>query len=487
MASLASPKSFQASLSMPKEIMSPFQNLTKAIILSRKINSFAYFVEDNQSTDENDINLLLCVQSVVKLEEEFEDTPNHGSYNYIEAAIEITKLYIMDNGKHYCTKISTLVKKQLLAKLSQPDSFTAFDIDFYPLRNECIKLLESKYLLNFLDDQSRKVQSTWKTLVNSSNPSEVGKDFIDILETKLPNFCLQQHNNSDKMYEEEEDTLNNNGGDINTYNTEQGAVSIDATGGKGSNNSGSTLSNKISGISLHKNNRLSVVRNNKKKNKKKKKGKKKKYEYKFSWNYLTGNRESTSQIFTRLGRDYLMGIANSIEDLNVEGFTEDVLRRFGSEELDQIIDTSFKAYNAFVESFLTVLHNNLYKHRSWTIATKESWRTFFHLKYYLYIFTNSVSMDNGVINNDDNNMVKSEVGDKIYKHIIDERNINELNFYDEIFRKSAMRISTSPQKPKMKSSSGNKDCITGNALVEFLLCNSREWFWNLLVIEFNVS
>ena len=91
MASLASPKSFQASLSMPKEIMSPFQNLTKAIILSRKINSFAYFVEDNQSTDENDINLLLCVQSVVKLEEEFEDTPNHGSYNYIEAAIEITK------------------------------------------------------------------------------------------------------------------------------------------------------------------------------------------------------------------------------------------------------------------------------------------------------------------------------------------------------------------------------------------------------------
>ena len=92
MASLASPKSFQASLSMPKEIMSPFQNLTKAIILSRKINSFAYFVEDNQSTDENDINLLLCVQSVVKLEEEFEDTPNHGSYNYIEAAIEITKI-----------------------------------------------------------------------------------------------------------------------------------------------------------------------------------------------------------------------------------------------------------------------------------------------------------------------------------------------------------------------------------------------------------
>ena len=70
-----------------------------------------------------------------------------------------------------------------------------------------------------------------------------------------------------------------------------------------------------------------------------------------------------------------MGIANSIEDLNVEGFTEDVLRRFGSEELDQIIDTSFKAYNAFVESFLTVLHNNLYKHNNTKDTTRALSRT----------------------------------------------------------------------------------------------------------------
>ena len=86
-----------------------------------------------------------------------------------------------------------------------------------------------------------------------------------------------------------------------------------------------------------------------------------------------------------------MGIAKSMEDLSEEGFTVDVLHSFGSVGVDQIIDTSYKAYNAFVESFLTVLHNNLYNNKSWSIATKESWKTFFHIKYYLYLFATSTS------------------------------------------------------------------------------------------------
>jgi len=460
MASLASPKSFQASLVLPKATPTPFKDLTKAIILSRRINAFAYFVEDNQIEDEGDVNLLLCIQTIVKLQEEFEDIPNHSSYDYEEAATEIAKMYIQENAKHFCAKISQIVKKQLLVKLSQPGSFSSFEVDFYPLRNECIKILESKYLLNFLDDQSRKIQSTWKELVKSTNLSDLGKSFIEILETKLPNFCLQQHNNGDEIFEQH--NFNN---ESLTYNTEQ--VLINNEKRYSSSDGLLSMQKKISGISLHKNNRLSTVRKEERSRKKKKKRGEKSYEYKYSWNFMSGNRPSVSNIFTRLGEVYITGIAKSVEELSTEGFTADVFRSFGSKQLDQIIDTSYKAYSSFVESFLMLLHNHLFNHKCWSIATKESWETFFYIKYYLYLFSMEI-VDNHV---DSNNS--------------EEQSINELNFYDEIFRKSALRLSNSPQNPQTITYHSHKDRMTGKSFVDFLINRPHEWFWNLLVIEFN--
>eukprot|EP00943_MAST-04B_sp_MAST-4B-sp1_P007490 g7490.t1 len=472
MASLASPKSFQASLVLPKATPTPFNNLTKAIILSRRINAFAYFVEANQV--EEDVNLLLCIRTIVKLEEEFEDIPNHGSYDYAEAAIEITKMYIQENAKHFCAKISQIVKKQLLVKLSQPGSFSSFKVDFYPLRNECIKILESKYLLNFLDDQSRKIQFTWKELLKSTSLSDLGKSFIEILETKMPNFCLQQHNIGDEIYEQH--NFNN---ENLTYNTEQVLKNNEKLY---LNSNRLHIQKKISGISLQKDNRLSTVRKEERSRKKKKIRGKRRYEYKYTWNFMSGNRPSVSEIFTRLGEVYVTGLAKSIEELSIEGFTEDVLRSFGSEQLDHIIGTSYKAYSSFVESFLIVLHNHLFNHRCWSIATKESWETFFHIKYYLYLF----SMD--IVDNDADSSNSEKERSKIrhhFHHVIDKQNINELNFYDEIFRKSALRLSNSPQNPQTITKHTHKDCMTGKSFVDFLVNRPHEWFWNLLVIEFN--
>ena len=310
-------------------------------------------VEDKQPEDGDDLNLLLCVHSIRKLVEEFEDVSTHGLCNYRDAAIELTKMFIVEGSKHYCQNVSTLVKKQLLAKLAQPDAFSRFDVDFFPLQNECVNFLESKYLLDFLDNESFNIQKSWKELIKCSNPSAVGKEFMEILEKTLPNFSIQTGNTKD-FYEIDEDH-----GHYVTERTGEGEMQ--------SSKAGLSSPKKISGISLHRDNRLSFIR----KAPKKKKSKKRKYEYNFSWSAISGNKESISQIHTRLGREYVMGIAKSMEDLSEEGFTADVLHSFGSVGVEQIIDTSYKAYNAFVESFLTVLHNNLYNNKSWSIATKK--------------------------------------------------------------------------------------------------------------------
>lgn len=453
MASLAS--SIETSLGLPKKTPTPFAKLTEAVILSRRHRSFAYFVEDQQSDDVDDLNLLLCVQSIMKLVEEFEDTSTHGLCNYRDAAIEVTKMFIVEGSKHYCQKVSTLVKKQLLAKLAQPDAFSRFDVDFFPLQNECVKLLESKYLLDFLDKESINIQSSWKELIKCSSPSTVGKEFMEILEQTLPNFSIQTGNTKDYHEVDEE---------CGHYVTERKADEGETQSSK----PGLSSAKKISGISLHRDNRLSFVR----KAPKKKKSKKRKYEYNFSWSAISGNKESISQIHTRLGREYVMGIAKSVEDLSAEGFTVDVLHSFGSVALDQIIDTSYKAYNAFVESFLTVLHNNLYNNHSWSIATKESWKAFFHIKYYLYLFSNSASTGN------DQQVDGPESS-------IDDQKVSELNYYDEIFRRSAMRVATSPNRPATVVNNKQKDCLTGKTLVEHLIMHPEDWFWNLMVIEFN--
>ena len=442
-------------MGLPKKTPTPFTELTKAVILSRRPRSFAYYVEDKQPEDGDDLNQLLCVHSIRKLVEEFEDTSTHGLCNYRDAAIELTKMFIVEGSKHYCQNVSTLVKKQLLAKLAQPDAFSRFDVDFFPLQNECVNFLESKYLLDFLDNESFNIQKSWKELIKCTNPSVVGKEFMEILEKTLPNFSIQTGNTKD-FYEIESD----HGHYVTERVTDEGEML--------SSKSGLSSPKKISGISLHRDNRLSFIR----KPPKKKKSKKRKYEYTFSWSAISGNKESISQIHTRLGREYVMGIAKSMEDLSEEGFTADVLHSFGSVGVDQIIDTSYKAYNAFVESFLTVLHNNLYNNKSWSIATKESWKTFFHIKYYLYLFATSTSKDNG------HQMEGSESS-------MDDQKVSELNYYDEIFRRSAMRIATSPSRPAAKESHKQKDCLTGKNLVQHLIMHPEDWFWNLMVIEFN--
>ena len=133
MVSLAS--SIEESLGLPKKTPTPFTKLTKAVILSRRPRSFAYYVEDKQAEDGDDLNLLLCVHSIRKLVEEFEDVSTHGLCKYRDAAIELTKMFIVEGSKHYCHNVSTLVKKQLLAKLALPDAFSRFDVDFFSLQS----------------------------------------------------------------------------------------------------------------------------------------------------------------------------------------------------------------------------------------------------------------------------------------------------------------------------------------------------------------
>ena len=64
--------------------------------------------------------------------------------------------------------------------------------------------LESKYLLDFLDNESSNIQRSWKELIKCSNPSVVGKEFMEILEKTLPNFSIQTGNTKD-FYEIESD------------------------------------------------------------------------------------------------------------------------------------------------------------------------------------------------------------------------------------------------------------------------------------------
>ena len=149
MASLAS--SIETSLGLPKKTPTPFKKLTEAVILSRRHRSFAYYVEDQQPDDVDDLNLLLCVHSIMKLVEEFEDTSTHGLCNYRDAAIEVTKVFIVEGSKHYCQKVSTLVKKQLLAKLAAPGfapyascvSLVSFVISITSGTDACIRYASS--------------------------------------------------------------------------------------------------------------------------------------------------------------------------------------------------------------------------------------------------------------------------------------------------------------------------------------------------------